>query len=84
MELNSDQKIEEIKNRLTQLYKQNKIIHVSIVEGRKKIKSAPSKISGEYPNFICVESKVNKYMESFTINYRDIMIKKIIIDELCG
>lgn len=84
MELNSNQKIEEIKNRLTELYKQNKIIHVSIVEGRKKVKSAPYKILGAYANFICVESEVNKYMESFTINYRDIMIKKIVIDELCG
>ena len=84
MELNSNQKIEEIKNRLTELYKQNKIIHVSIVGGRKKVKSAPSKIWGAYTNFICVESEVNKYMESFTINYRDIMIKKIVIDELCG
>jgi uncharacterized pyridoxamine 5'-phosphate oxidase family protein len=66
MELNSNQKIEEIKNKLTELYKQNKIIHVSIVEGRKKIKSAPSKILGAYTNFICVESEVNKYMESFS------------------
>jgi uncharacterized protein Veg len=82
MDLNINQKIEEIKNKLTELYKQNKIIHVSIIAGRKKIKSAPTKILGAYTNFICVESEVNKYMESFTINYRDIMIKKIVIDEL--
>ena len=81
MELNTNQKIEEIKNKLTELYKQNKIIHVSIISGRKKIKSAPSKILGAYINFICVESEVNKYMESFTINYTDIMNKKIVIDE---
>ena len=34
--MDSNQKIEEIKNKLTQLYKQNKIIHVSIVEGFQK------------------------------------------------
>ena len=82
MELSSNQKIEEIKNKLEELFKKNKIIHVSIIEGRKKVKSASTKITGVYPNFICVESKVNKYMESFTISYRDIMIKKCIIDEL--
>ena len=81
IELNTNQKIKEIKKQLTELYKQNKIIHVSIISGRKKIKSAPSKILGAYINFICVESEVNKYMESFTINYTDIMNKKIVIDE---
>ena len=40
------------------------------------VKSAPSKITGVYTDFICVESEVNKYMESFTIHYRDIVIKK--------
>ena len=70
------------KKKSSELYKQNKIIHVSIISGRKRIKSAPSKILGVYTNFICVESEVNKYMESFKINYRDIMIKKIVIDEL--
>jgi uncharacterized protein Veg len=70
------------KKKSSELYKQNKIIHVSIIAGRKKIKSAPTKILGAYTNFICVESEVNKYMENFTINYRDIMIKKIIVDEL--
>ena len=81
MELNYNQQVEEIKNKLIELYKRGKIIHVSILDGRKKIKSAPSKILGVYTNFICVESEVNKYMESFTIHYRDIMIKKIVIDE---
>ena len=82
MELSVNQKIDEIKNKLIELHKQKKIIHVSINDGKKKIKSAPTKITGAYPNFICVESEVNKYMESFTIHYRDIIIKKILIDEL--
>ena len=82
MELSPNQRIEEIKIKLEELFKKNKIIHVSIIESRKKVKSAPSKITGIYPNFICVESEVNRYMENFSIPYRDIMIKKIVIDEL--
>ena len=82
MELCANQKLEEIKNKLNELYKQNKNIHVSINDGRRKVKSALTKITGSYTNFICVKSEVNKYMESFTISYKDILIKRIVIDEL--
>lgn len=80
--MDANLKIEEIRYKLYELFEKNPIIHVSIVDGRKKVKSAPSRIKGAYPNFICVESEVDNYMESFTINYRDVMIKRIIIDEL--
>ena len=82
MEYLSNRKIELIKNQLSELYKNNVIIHVSIKNGRKRVISAPCKLVSVYANFVCVQSEVNKYMENFTIHYRDIMINNIIIDEI--
>lgn len=74
--------LEEIKIKINDLFISNKEIHVSVDVGRKKVRSAVSKITGIYENFFCVESIVNSYNERFTINYRDILIKKTIINEI--
>lgn len=74
--------LEEIKEKINYLFINNHQIHVSLDVGRKKVRSAVSTITGVYNNFFCVESLVNGYMECFTINYRDILIKKTIISEL--
>lgn len=75
--------IENLKEKLTKLYNQNEIIHVSVKMGRLKFEEVPSKITGIYNHFICVTANVKKYIdESFTINFIDIMIGKFKIKEL--
>ncbi|MDE5546045.1 MAG: hypothetical protein K2I88_01125 [Anaeroplasmataceae bacterium] len=71
-----------IKEKLELLYKTSNLIHVSIHNKRNKVLDAPSKIVGIYQRFLCVESKVNTYVEKFTINYTDIMTGNITIKEL--
>ncbi len=71
-----------IKEQLEHLQQRTSLIHVSIHNKRNRIVDAPSKIIGIYPRFLCVESKVNEYVERFTINYTDLMIGNISIKEL--
>ncbi|MCM1131796.1 MAG: hypothetical protein NC087_09935 [Anaeroplasma bactoclasticum] len=71
-----------IKEKLEAVYKSSNLIHVSIHNKRNKILDAPSKIIGIYPRFLCVEAKVNTYVEKFTINFVDIMTGNITIKEL--
>lgn len=82
MENDSIIKIAEIKEKIVDLYNQKKIIHVSVIKSRKKIKSAPANITGVYTNFFSIEAKVSFYNESFSINYVDIYTKSIVIYEL--
>ncbi len=74
--------LNEIKEELESIYMQSKLIHVSIHNRRNKVIDAPSKILGIYQRFLCVESKVNRYTEKFTINFTDIMIGNVTIKEL--
>ncbi|MDE6241165.1 MAG: hypothetical protein K2M08_01955 [Anaeroplasmataceae bacterium] len=71
-----------IKEKLEILSKTSNLIHVSIHNKRNKVLDAPSRIVGIYQRFLCVESKVNTYVEKFTINYTDIMTGNITIKEL--
>ena len=75
-------KIAEIKEKIVDLYNQKKIIHVSVIKSRKKIKSAPANITCVYTNFFSVEAKVLNYNGNFSVNYVDIYTKSIVIDEL--
>ena len=72
----------ELKNMLIEHARESAFIHVSLRNGRNRIKEAKSKIVGIYDRFICVESRINNYDESFTINYIDILTKNVIIKEL--
>ena len=72
----------ELKNMLIEHMKKSDFIHVSLRNGRNRIKEAKSKIVGIYDRFICVESRINNYDEAFTINYIDILTKNVIIKEL--
>lgn len=71
-----------IKEQLEALHKTTPLIHVSIHNKRNRVLDAPSKIVGIYQRFLCVESKVNNYVEKFTINYTDLMTGNITIKEL--
>ena len=74
--------IDSVRDKINELYAKKNDIHVNLVANRKKIKGVAATITGVYNNFFCVKSLVNKYLEDFTINYIDIITKKIIIDEL--
>jgi uncharacterized protein Veg len=74
--------IDSVRDKINELYAKKNDIHVNLVVNRKKIKGVAATITGVYNNFFCVKSLVNKYLEDFTINYIDIITKKIIIDEL--
>lgn len=80
--MQTNPKLEEIKNTLIHLHKLEQSIHVDVSVRRKNVKNAPCKITGIYQNFVCVESDVNGYLESFTISYVDILTKQVIIKEL--
>lgn len=71
-----------IKEKLEVVYKSSNLIHVSIHNRRNKILDVPSKIVGIYPKFLCVEAKVNMYLEKFTINFTDLITGNITIKEL--
>lgn len=78
----ADLQFNTIKEKLEGIYKSSNLIHVSIHNKRNKIIEAPSKIIGIYQRFMCVESKVNSYVEKFTIHYTDLMTGNITIKEL--
>lgn len=71
-----------IKEQIEAVYKTTQLIHVSIHNKRNQIIDAPSKIVGIYQRFLCVDSKVNNYVERFTIHYTDLMTGNITIKEL--
>lgn len=78
----ADLQFNTIKEKLEGIYKSSNLIHVSIHNKRNKIIEAPSIIIGIYQRFMCVESKVNSYVEKFTIHYTDLMTGNITIKEL--
>ena len=72
----------DIKNKLSDIYKKTDIIHVSVVQKRKRLTAVEAKITGIYANFITVTGNVNGYIEDFTISYIDIIVGNIVIIEL--
>lgn len=76
------EKYQNLKNRLEEIYESQKQIHVTVKNKRKSIIEAPSRITGIYANFLCVESLVNTYLEKFTISYSDLLTGSIEIKEL--
>ena len=74
--------LDVIKEQIANLFKENKIIHVNVNEKRIKKNNCESTITGVYQHFFCVSSKVNKYLEDFSIRYSDIKSGKYSIVEL--
>ena len=75
--------LDTVKTKLKEIFKRNKLVHISINSGRTKVTDIPSTITGVYNHFFCVTSHVKSYQdESFTINFIDILIGKFIIKEL--
>ena len=71
-----------IKNKISDLYNKNEEIHVTVNVKRKRVNNAPAKIIGVYDKFFTVKSKVNLYVEEFSITYIDLLINNITIKEL--
>ena len=75
--------LQTVKTRLQEIFKTNKLVHVSINSGRTKLTDIPSTITGIYNHFFCVTAHIKNYQEeSFTINFIDIIIGKFKIKEL--
>lgn len=75
--------LQTVKTRLQELFKTNKLVHVSLNSGRTKLTDIPSTITGVYNHFFCVTAVIKNYQEeSFTINFIDILIGKFTIKEL--
>lgn len=74
--------IAALKAKIDMLFKDKKSIHINYGARRKNVKNALCSIKGVYDNFFCVESKINDYLESFTISYIQILTNEIKIIEL--
>ena len=72
----------ELKNKLEQLYSKTHIIHVDLSAKRRRFNNITATIDGIYDRFLCISSMVNKYNESFTITYIDILTNVVKIFEL--
>ena len=82
MSTNNLKSIAEIKEKLKELYKASPIIHVDVLQKRRRVKNAMVKINGIYDYFVSVEADINNYIENFSITFVDVLTKNIIIREL--
>ena len=82
MSTNNLKSIAEIKEKLLELYKASPIIHVDVLQKRRRVKNAMVKINGIYDYFVSVEADINNYIENFSITFVDVLTKNIIIREL--
>ena len=74
--------LKRIIEKLQNIKENSSFIHVSIHNKRNGVVDATSKIISIHDRFFCVESKINSYVEKFTINYIDLLINNISIKEL--
>ena len=68
-----------IKEKLKVLKELSDTIHVTIHNKRNGVVNASSKIISIHDRFFCVESKINNYVEKFTINYIDLLINLLAV-----
>lgn len=78
----NDSRIKKLKQRIIEISSNNKIVHISVKNGHRKIISAKSRITGIYDRFITVKSFVKAYEELFTITYISILTGDVYIEEL--
>ena len=75
--------LDTVKTKLQEIFKKNKLVHVSVNQGRTKLTDIPSTITGIYNHFFCVTAHIKSYQEeSFTINFVDVLIGRYTIKEL--
>ena len=77
--------IEQIKNGIERLYRNNPIIHISVCRIHPKIiiEAHPAKIVGVYKNIFQIEElETGKMNARHTFQYGDILIGQVVIEEL--
>lgn len=77
--------IDRIKNGITELYKKNSIIHISVKLTRPRVlvEDAPVKIIGVYRNIFQVEEiEGDGALSRHTFQYGDVLIGQVMIEEL--
>ena len=72
----------DLKNKLEALNAKSNVIHVDLSAKRRRINNIKATIDGIYDRFLCISSLVNKYNESFTITFIDILTNVVKIVEL--
>ncbi len=72
----------DLKNKLEALYAKTNVIHVDLSAKRRRFNNIKATIDGIYDRFLCISSLVNKYNESFTITFIDILTNVVKIVEL--
>lgn len=78
------QNIDEIKNKIKNLYESKMEIHVCVHSTKPKInvKDASAKIVGVYRNLFTIEAEENGMKKLFSVPYTDLFIGKVKIEEL--
>lgn len=73
-----------IKNSVKKLYETNRDVHISIstLHPRVFVKNDPVKITGVYKNVFRIEEYSSGTPKSHTLQYTDILIKQVVIDEI--
>ena len=72
----------DLKAKLLELNAKSNIIHVDLSAKRRRFNNITATIDGIYDRFLCISSVVNKYNESFTITFIDILTNVVKIIEL--
>lgn len=78
------QDINSIKLAISDLHKDGTEIHVCVHSTRPKINvdGAPAKITGVYKNLFTIETVENGLKKTYTVQYTDLFIGKVKIEEL--
>ena len=72
----------DLKNKLIDLNSKSNVIHVDLSQKRRRLNNITATIEGIYDRFLCISSLINKYNESFTITFIDILTNVVKIKEL--
>lgn len=78
------QNIDVIKESIKKLYENKTEIHVDVHSTKPKINvvDSPAKITGVYRNLFTLETVENGLKKLYTVQYTDLFIGKVRIDEL--
>lgn len=71
----------EIKEKIKQLFNQNKQIHITFKKN-KTITTHIADIIGVYPNFFTIKSKTINNGLTLSVTYLDLILDNIVVDEL--
>ncbi len=76
--------LEIIREQVKKLYETNPHIHmdVSITNPRLMLKDAEATITGVYSHIFVIEENMNSLIQHHTLQYTDILTKRIIIHEI--